>query len=195
MDHLQPARQGFVIDPAVDERSIGRLRALVVDDSYTTGARAQAPAAALRLAGLEVGAVLVLGRVIAPRSCPWHAAFWAARGGARVGGPQRRLHRHSAGQDVIARELGHRGVEVHLRLGWFREPDRGSSGSRRARRGSPTPLRAATAEPTGPVHPGLAGLTGRDGEVDQLDSSRQSQGEAIRYCTGSAVRRSIPSRK
>ena len=97
MDHLQPARQGFVIDPAVDERSIGRLRVLVVDDSYTTGARAQSAATALRLAGLEVGAVLVLGRVIAPRSCPWHAAFWASRGGAQGGA-------HNVGCTVTGRD-------------------------------------------------------------------------------------------
>jgi hypothetical protein len=78
MDHLQPSRRGFVVDPEIDVHSLGRRRALVVDDSYTTGARAQSAATALRLAGLEVGAILVLGRVIAPGSCPWHAAFWAA---------------------------------------------------------------------------------------------------------------------
>jgi adenine/guanine phosphoribosyltransferase-like PRPP-binding protein len=90
MDHLQPARQGFVIDPVADLRSLGRLRVLVVDDSYTTGARAQSAATALRLAGLQVGAILVLGRVIAPGSCPWHAAFWAAHLGGHSAG-------HSAG--------------------------------------------------------------------------------------------------
>jgi hypothetical protein len=89
MDHLQPARRGFVVDPVVDVSSLARLRVLVVDDSYTTGARAQSAATALRLAGLQVGAILVLGRVIAPRSCPWHAAFWAAHIGQGSG--------HSAG--------------------------------------------------------------------------------------------------
>jgi hypothetical protein len=89
MDHLQPARRGFVVDPVVDVSSPARLRVLVVDDSYTTGARAQSAATALRLAGAHVGAILVLGRVIAPRSCPWHAAFWAAHIGQGSG--------HSAG--------------------------------------------------------------------------------------------------
>ncbi len=89
MDHLQPARQGFVADPLVDVHSLGRLRVLVVDDSYTTGARAQSAATALRLAGLEVGAILVLGRVIAPRSCRWHAAFWAEHVGAQGPGHSR----------------------------------------------------------------------------------------------------------
>ncbi|HEY1467195.1 MAG TPA: hypothetical protein VGF11_09065 [Acidimicrobiales bacterium] len=78
MDHLQPSRSGFVIDPRIDPATLGRHRALVVDDSYTTGARAQSAATALRLAGMHVGTILALGRVVAPRSCPWHAAFWAA---------------------------------------------------------------------------------------------------------------------
>jgi hypothetical protein len=83
MDHLQASRSGFVVDPAIDQTALRRRRALVVDDSYTTGARAQSAATALRLVGMEVGAIVVLGRVVAPRSCPWHAAFWAAH----VAGP------------------------------------------------------------------------------------------------------------
>lgn len=78
LDHLQASRSGFVVDPGVDPSTLFRHRVLVVDDSYTTGARAQSAATALRLVGMEVGVILSLGRVIAPRSCPWHAAFWAA---------------------------------------------------------------------------------------------------------------------
>ncbi|HEX4244408.1 MAG TPA: phosphoribosyltransferase, partial [Acidimicrobiales bacterium] len=79
LGHLRPSRSGFVIHPLVDPAGLRRRRVLVVDDSYTTGSRAQSAAAALRLAGMRVGAILVLGRVVAPRSCPWHAGFWAAR--------------------------------------------------------------------------------------------------------------------
>jgi hypothetical protein len=86
LDHLQPSCSGFVVDPQVDVATLGRHRVLVVDDSYTTGARAQSAAKALRRAGMRVGAILVLGRVVAPRSCPWHAAFWAAYAGDRASG-------------------------------------------------------------------------------------------------------------
>ncbi len=86
LDHLQPSRSGFVVDSSVGSSSGVRRRVLVVDDSYTTGARAQSAATALRLAGMQVGAILVLGRVVAPRSCPWHAAFWAAHLGDQVSG-------------------------------------------------------------------------------------------------------------
>ncbi len=86
LDHLRPSRSGFVVDPRVDLATLGRRRVLVVDDSYTTGARAQSAATALRLVGMRVGAILALGRVVAPRSCPWHAAFWAAYGGDGASG-------------------------------------------------------------------------------------------------------------
>jgi hypothetical protein len=86
LDHLRPSRSGFVVDPQVDVAPLGRHRALVVDDSYTTGARAQSAATALRLVGIRVGAILALGRVIAPHSCPWHAAFWSAYAGDRASG-------------------------------------------------------------------------------------------------------------
>jgi hypothetical protein len=78
LDHMQASRSGFAVDPGVDPTTLRRHRALVVDDSYTTGARAQSAATALRLVGMGVGVILSLGRVVAPRSCPWHAAFWDA---------------------------------------------------------------------------------------------------------------------
>lgn len=81
LEHLHPSRSGFAVDPRLDLASLVRHRALVVDDSYTTGARAQSAATALRLVGMRVGAILALGRVVAPRSCSWHAAFWAAYAG------------------------------------------------------------------------------------------------------------------
>lgn len=76
-DHLVASRRGFAVtsdgDAGCDER--GR-RALVVDDSFTTGARAQSAVAALRLAGVRVAGVLVVGRVVAPETAWWQAAYW-----------------------------------------------------------------------------------------------------------------------
>lgn len=86
LDHLHSSRSGFVVDPRVDRATLSRHRVLVVDDSYTTGARAQSAATALRLVGMRVGAILALGRVVAPHSCPWHAAFWAAYAGDAASG-------------------------------------------------------------------------------------------------------------
>jgi hypothetical protein len=81
-DHLVASAQGFTVR---SQGPVGhQLRVLVVDDSYTTGARAQSAAAALRLAGIDVAAVLVVGRVVAPEATPWQAAYWAATRAERV---------------------------------------------------------------------------------------------------------------
>ncbi|HEX3461674.1 MAG TPA: hypothetical protein VHT49_12275 [Acidimicrobiales bacterium] len=76
-DHLVASRRGFAV--AADRESRDRTRgdrALVVDDSFTTGARAQSAVAALRMAGIRVAGVLVVGRVVAPETAPWQAAYW-----------------------------------------------------------------------------------------------------------------------
>jgi hypothetical protein len=65
LDHLVADRRGFVVDGKVAPLVVGR-RALVVDDSVVTGARAQSAVAALRSAGVEVAGVLVVGRAVAP---------------------------------------------------------------------------------------------------------------------------------
>jgi hypothetical protein len=76
-DHLVASRLGFAVAPDRDPDHHPRgLRALVVDDSFTTGARAQSAAAALRMAGIRVAGVLVVGRVVAPGTAPWQAAYW-----------------------------------------------------------------------------------------------------------------------
>ena len=75
--HLVASRRGFAVtsngEAGCGER--GR-RALVVDDSFTTGARAQSAVAALRIAGIRVAGVLVVGRVVAPDTAWWQAAYW-----------------------------------------------------------------------------------------------------------------------
>jgi predicted amidophosphoribosyltransferase len=76
-DHLVAARSGFTVTGEGDAGPGPRGgRALVVDDSFTTGARAQSAAAALRVAGIPVAGVLVLGRAVAPEAAPWQAAYW-----------------------------------------------------------------------------------------------------------------------
>jgi predicted amidophosphoribosyltransferase len=83
-DHLVASRWGFAV--AVDHDLRNRMRgdrALVVDDSFTTGARAQSAVAALRMAGIRVAGVLVVGRVVAPETAPWQAAYWRSTVGVR----------------------------------------------------------------------------------------------------------------
>jgi hypothetical protein len=76
-DHLVAARSGFTVTPDRDPGLGSRvMRALVVDDSFTTGARAQSAAAALRMAGTRVAGVLVVGRAVAPEAARWQAAYW-----------------------------------------------------------------------------------------------------------------------
>ena len=65
LGHLRAAPDGFCVAAAGEVASRGALvRALVVDDLYTSGARAQSAAAALRDAGLEVVAIVPIGRLV-----------------------------------------------------------------------------------------------------------------------------------
>jgi predicted amidophosphoribosyltransferase len=83
-DHLIASRWGFAVGTSDDSGNWARGdRALVVDDSFTTGARAQSAAAALQVAGIRVAGVLVIGRVVAPETAPWQAAYWKSIIGER----------------------------------------------------------------------------------------------------------------
>jgi hypothetical protein len=66
IDHLVAARDGFVPLEGIDRRGLEGLPVLIVDDSVTTGARAQSAAAALRLSGARVVGILAFGRALAP---------------------------------------------------------------------------------------------------------------------------------
>ncbi len=63
-DHLQASRHGFELAAGVEPASLRGRRVLVVDDSVTTGARAQSASAALRRSGVRVAGILVVGRAV-----------------------------------------------------------------------------------------------------------------------------------
>ncbi len=56
--------------------SVRDLRVLLLDDTYTSGARVQSAASALQLAGARVVAVVPIGRVINPGYSGESAALW-----------------------------------------------------------------------------------------------------------------------
>jgi len=72
LGHNLASDDGFVAGRRLDGE-----RVLVVDDTFTTGARAQSAASALTLAGAEVVAIVPVGRVVDPG---WEhvGAWWAA---------------------------------------------------------------------------------------------------------------------
>lgn len=61
LDHLQADDNGFQVTTQVTDRSI-----LLLDDTYTSGARAQSAASALTAAGGHVVAIAPAGRFIRP---------------------------------------------------------------------------------------------------------------------------------
>ncbi len=78
-DHLVASRQGFSVPSLPRKGGIDPgTCVLVVDDTFTTGARVQSAVAALRVGGLQVGGALVVGRAVAPDSSPWQRAYWRA---------------------------------------------------------------------------------------------------------------------
>lgn len=61
IDHNRASDKGYAVVENVED-----LRVLLVDDTLTSGARAQSAASALHLAGASVVAVVVIGRVVKP---------------------------------------------------------------------------------------------------------------------------------
>ena len=59
-------------------RGVAGLEIVLVDDTFTTGASVQSAVSALRLAGAQVIAVVVIGRVVNPDVSPEEAALWAS---------------------------------------------------------------------------------------------------------------------
>lgn len=74
MGHNVACDTGFVANSDVRD-----ARVLVVDDTFTTGARAQSAASALQLAGARVIAVVPIGRVIDPSHGEHAQAYWTSR--------------------------------------------------------------------------------------------------------------------
>jgi predicted amidophosphoribosyltransferase len=58
-------------------RDVAGLELVLMDDTFTTGASVQSAVSALRLAGAEVVAVVVIGRVVNPDANPQEADLWA----------------------------------------------------------------------------------------------------------------------
>lgn len=71
--HRQASDTAFAV--TTDVRGLDMV---LVDDTYTTGATVQSAAAALRLAGANLLAVVVIGRVVNPGASPGEARLWAA---------------------------------------------------------------------------------------------------------------------
>ena len=78
VDHNHADDRGFVVRAEVRGR-----RVLLVDDTFTSGARVQSAASALQLAGAEVVAVVVVGRVIKPAYNQETQRLWEQARGRR----------------------------------------------------------------------------------------------------------------
>ena len=86
--HMRPDASAFEV-PAVHVPTIAGRSALLLDDTYVSGARAQSAAAALRGAGARSVVIVVLGRVLRPDRAAGHAAFLArCRAGETTGAPE-----------------------------------------------------------------------------------------------------------
>jgi hypothetical protein len=72
--HMRPDAGAFAVAAAARRRVRG-ARAVLLDDTYVSGARAQSAAAALRGAGARATVIVPLGRVLRPDRAPGHAAF------------------------------------------------------------------------------------------------------------------------
>ena len=83
--HMKPHARAFEV-PETDRSTISGARALLLDDTYVSGARSQSAAAALRVAGARSVLIAPLGRVLRPDRSPAHAAFLTRRRSGSGGG-------------------------------------------------------------------------------------------------------------
>jgi len=83
--HMRPDADAFAV-PAARRGDVAGRRALLLDDTYVSGARAQSAATALRRAGARAVVIVVAGRVLRPDRAPAHAAF-LDRARRRADGP------------------------------------------------------------------------------------------------------------
>lgn len=72
--HMRPNAGAFV---PVDVAAVEGARAVLLDDTYVSGARAQSAAAALRRAGARATVIVPVGRVLRPDRSGAHAAHLA----------------------------------------------------------------------------------------------------------------------
>jgi hypothetical protein len=91
--HMRPDAAAFAAGPGTPPGALHATRALLLDDTYVSGARAQSAAAALRRAGARQVVIVPVGRVLRPGRAASHAAFLeehrAAPAGAGDGGARR----------------------------------------------------------------------------------------------------------
>jgi predicted amidophosphoribosyltransferase len=76
---MRPNAHAFAV-PASQRDAVHGARAIVLDDIYVSGSRAQSAAAGLRLAGATTVLILPLGRAVRPAKSLTHAAFVGANG-------------------------------------------------------------------------------------------------------------------
>jgi predicted amidophosphoribosyltransferase len=72
--HMRPNAGAFAVPPSL-RAAVHGSRALLLDDIYVSGSRAQSAAAALRLCGATTVLIVPLGRVLRPEKFSAHAAF------------------------------------------------------------------------------------------------------------------------
>lgn len=84
--HRAAADRVFTVAP---EAELAGARVLLLDDTWTTGARAQSAASALQTAGAEVTAAVVVGRVVTPVAGAPTGTWWERHAGGRAGGAGR----------------------------------------------------------------------------------------------------------
>ena len=74
IDHNEASDTGYD-----SRRRLAGERVLLIDDTFTSGARAQSAASTLALAGAKVAAIVVVGRLFDPEFSETTKTFWEDR--------------------------------------------------------------------------------------------------------------------